>query len=224
MPKGSPAHANWQQRKGRSKKKDCNLSHGRGTSTPGVESSKLTVRTQHFQSVWEMTYGSIRCNSRITSAQPRKIKARADNEFSLSDPGPGETDPTAAGSVFRPSAAGDPPPAKASAGRFRPVAVFLPSSALPEQWEPDRLPPAVPLAPAVRRLAAACARVCGLGLGFVVALQPEVNRCHFERHLVARIQRSIQLGIQLMHVVIPWIGLQPASQRKRRDSAPGRPS
>ncbi len=57
----------------------------------------------------------------------------------------------------------------------------------------------------------------GVQLSFVIALQPEVDRGHFQRHLVARIQRSIQLGVQLVHAVVPRIGLEPASQRKRRN-------
>src|SRR5581483_3028395 len=68
---------------------------------------------------------------------------------------------------------------------------------------------------ASRRLGIGIARLCGLGgLRFVVTLQPEVHRCDFKRHLVARIQRSIELGIQLMYAVIPRISLEPATQRK----------
>ena len=50
----------------------------------------------------------------------------------------------------------------------------------------------------------------------VIALQLEEDRRHLERHLVARVHVRVDLGVQLVHLVVPRIGLQPEAQRMRR--------
>ena len=52
--------------------------------------------------------------------------------------------------------------------------------------------------------------------GRVIALQLEEDRRNLKRHLVARVHVRVNLRVQLVHHVIPRIGLQPAAQRKRR--------
>ena len=48
----------------------------------------------------------------------------------------------------------------------------------------------------------------------IVALQLVEDRRHFKRHLVAGIHGRVALGVQHVHLVVPRIGLQPASQRQ----------
>ena len=53
-------------------------------------------------------------------------------------------------------------------------------------------------------------------MGRFVALQLVEDRRHLERHLVASVHRRIALGVQHVHRVVPWIDLEPASQRQGR--------
>src|SRR5215469_3659069 len=62
------------------------------------------------------------------------------------------------------------------------------------------------IAPGRRLISGSWSRVRWSGscvVGRAVALQLEVDRSYFERHLVARGQRGIELGIELVNLVIP---------------------
>jgi hypothetical protein len=56
-------------------------------------------------------------------------------------------------------------------------------------------------------------------VGYLIVLQLEVKRRHFERHLVSGVQRRIDLCAQHMHPIVPWVGFQPASSGRRRNLA-----
>src|SRR5258708_4376501 len=51
----------------------------------------------------------------------------------------------------------------------------------------------------------------------VVALQLEVNRSDFQRHLVAWVHGSIPLGVQHVYAIVPGVGFEPAAKRQGRN-------
>ena len=51
----------------------------------------------------------------------------------------------------------------------------------------------------------------------IIPLQLEIDGRHFQRHLVAGVHGRIHLGVQHMHLVVSWIGLETAAQRQSRN-------